>query len=311
MDRAKANSLEDSMWQITTFRIDVVSWLRSEEPGIAFWPRKAPLPQHRLPGESSKTAGSGTSPDDPGIPPLDGDGSDHGGGEGGDGGDIPWEDEMKLLLEELQLDIPRTRSAGGGGGSPPVPEPEPDPTTVEPPPPVHPDVVEPPPPVQPQPRPKRKGRGDGVYHPPRYPHLEVFDDSGRNVGYLLVSEHTQQIDAHCNLHGPSCRTGATYIGWDPANGPWTELRRNRGRPLAYLIAWLRWGSRFADGPEGRDAHFAARKGSDVNFPVADGSGRLRLQCREWAVATPAMLPAIEAERPPRVGEPLEPLGRVA
>jgi hypothetical protein len=72
---------------------------------------------------------------------------------------------------------------------------------------------------------------------------------------------------------------------------------NRGRPAAYLIAWVKRGCRHLT----REEHFRDRLGSTISYEE-------RLAERNWAVGQPDMEWMLSQERAPRADEGPEPLG---
>ena len=313
--------LEETDWPLVEFDPSVVAWRNHGREAVAFWPKPprrrakaaaapkanaAPLGD-RGPDDSTSTSGEESGQSDTGS------GGSGGGGEGG--GPVPWELEMKRLLDELRFraDVgdppprpprPSRRPTDGGPTASP-PEGERRPVVVPPPP--GPDGVPPvvaPPPPHPAPRPKRTGGGGG----PRYGRLDVKDEYGEIVGYVLVNDNSRSLDCHCLRHGPDCAIGRTFVGWDEDCGRLTPLRAARGRPLGFLIAWLRWGIRFPEGVEHERAHFAASKSKDEARVLADGNSDERQEARRYVESEPTLAPARAKERPPRPGEWLEPVG---
>jgi len=306
---AELFTLDDSARPIAAFELSVVPWCRKSRRPLRWWPRPAEVKPYRPFDKQAPKApvGDGTEP-----PP------DH--GTGGDvfgpdvdiiddprvGPDDEWWPEFDLLLAEIE----ERRKAGaggggggsgGGGGGPPPPPPDlPDP-------PVAPDPAPPPPePVAPRP-PRRDGRGKSRYKP-----IPVVGETGEVIGHILDNEGQHSFDVHCAKH-TDCSIGRTYLPWEPREGHhWTEMRQSQGRPLAFLISWLRWGQQFPATDAGRTLHMDARHGRGRDGCIHVGTGALRLGCRAYVEAEPSPeFAALRArERQPRVGEALEPLGKV-
>lgn len=77
--------------------------------------------------------------------------------------------------------------------------------------------------------------------------------NGVEIGKVVFNEPAGSLDAHCHLHRDShlhCAVNRTVRMSNP--------KVPRGRPLAFLLAWLRAGADYTT----RDAHFAARLGRD-------------------------------------------------
>ncbi len=80
---------------------------------------------------------------------------------------------------------------------------------------------------------------------------------------------------------------------------------SRGRPLGFLIAWLRCCGKFGDGPANRKNHHAAANAQPPYEFLASGLSVERRSAREWALAN---LPLnLEADKRPGEGD--EPEGR--
>ena len=304
--------IEDNRRAIPHYQIAVVSWTRKTEE-TPFWPavkrkrykeadpKKKKKAKPALGGGDEPppivdgSASSGTEPDDG---PL-------GGGGGGEGGEdeTEWWKEFKPLFDEID-DI----------FEPPAPDPVPVPLAA----PVPHDPVAPPMDiggvVVPPPFAKGKGRGRGGKHAgPKYLKIPVKGEGGAIIWHLLHNEAGARIDCHCCRH-KDCAVGRTYIAWDPAAEPgkMTPMREARGRPLAFLIAWLRWGLRYEADENGRNAHMEASKcgPTDGANCLADGESHERQSARFWAEAQPSLDNFRDLERPRRPGEPLEPKGNV-
>ena len=140
-----------------------------------------------------------------------------------------------------------------------------------------------------------------------YHHYDVHDNEGQ-LGYILFNTNARSLDAHCTVHEEcDCSTGRTIVGWDSSQGgKWTGLRSARGRPLGFLVAWLRLARSSHDSATHLDAMRDARK---VGYALYSGRGPARQRAREWVMQTPEMSDLRDAERPQRDGEPLEPDGQ--
>ena len=140
----------------------------------------------------------------------------------------------------------------------------------------------------------------------------VYDDDEHLVGYIICNENARQFDAHCLRHGErTCCIGRTCREHESRTGaPLTAKQLSQGRPLAFLIAWLRYGAtdQFIDGPAGRDEHFKARKCQGDHAWLASGSDPRRMSARTWVESAGEFVGIRTEERQPRDDEPLEPLG---
>lgn len=109
----------------------------------------------------------------------------------------------------------------------------------------------------------------------------TFDVPG--MGKLVFDEVARSFGAHCSLH-PTCRVNRVVAK----------------RPIGYLVAWLRDGTRHTS----RAGHFAAR------MERADGQALSlanRQAARNFALSLPSLSGALELEAPAPQGGPLEPL----
>lgn len=121
----------------------------------------------------------------------------------------------------------------------------------------------------------------------------VWDDG-------IASGRNPSVAAHCNIraHG-LCRCNRTLQAGKPGS--------SRGRPLGFLVSWLRAGAQHAD----RASH--ARLASRKEFPtLSDGerdslSLARRTEARGWMQHQPHLRDLLEAERPQWPGEGAEPL----
>ena len=167
------------------------------------------------------------------------------------------------------------------------------------------DPVLPPPLPPPVPPNKGRGRGGGGN---KYPPLDVTDDAGNVIGHVLVNANSHQLHIHCHRHGPTCSIGKTWTPWPEEKGRLTPLRASRGRPLAFLVGWLRLGLDIEAGEEHRLEHFECKNCKGNAAALADGTSALRLDARAYVAASPTLGPARAKERPLRDGEPQEPPG---
>jgi hypothetical protein len=128
-------------------------------------------------------------------------------------------------------------------------------------------------------------------------------ENGVAIGCIVVNRAGRSLDVHCYRHkgGPlPCSVNRTYNRSDAT----TPRGLARGRPLGFLIAWLRAGLLVEAGSEHRDAHFQG-KAADAEFAfLADGLGPERQFGRAYAIAH---LPK-DLEGRKRGGEPDEPEG---
>ena len=236
-------------------------------------------------------------------------------GGGGGGGDEPaptideeWEKELVYLAQKLGW---KDKGCGGDGkGSDPPPfEREPVPTPVVPPP--VPNAPEPPSSSQKSEASRgqrRRGLGSGV---PRYEKYWVASvPGGPIIGYILINEHSRSLDVHCLRHGNSCAISRSYVPWDEKDGKWTPLRLAKGRPLGFLVSWLRWGLKWNDGEAFRDAHYEASKCKGDAARLADGASIERASARRYVEVEPTLQPCRAMERTPRPDEGPEPKGKI-
>ncbi len=95
----------------------------------------------------------------------------------------------------------------------------------------------------------------------------------------------------------------TFRRIGPAADPTSKLAR--GRPLGYLVAWLRAGLvHFGPGPDHPQAHFDARLGGGLCEFLKSGESEERQSARAWVMThMPRNL-----EAPKRDGEADEPEG---
>ncbi len=124
------------------------------------------------------------------------------------------------------------------------------------------------------------------------------------MGFILYNAKANSLDAHCLRHKGN-PTLHCVVNRTVAEG----RKQAQGRPLGFLVAWLRCACRFEHGPAGRDHHFLARLGSTKGMEfLAIGTSAERQAARAWVKHAPEMRPLVERERPPHEGEPEEPLG---
>ena len=203
------------------------------------------------------------------------------------------------MLGELQGREPPPEPA-----EPPPVDPIPSPDVVVLPPPV--PVPVHPPPNEARGRGRGRGRGGrGERH--HYEPFEVQNAAGEPIGHILMNETGSSLDIHCWKH-KECSIGRTWAGWDETKGALTPLRAGKGRPLGFLVAWLRYGERFEATDAGRAAHMDAKFGKGAAACLNDGTGVARMQARAYVDSVPSLKPCRDRERPPRPGEPREPLG---
>lgn len=88
----------------------------------------------------------------------------------------------------------------------------------------------------------------------------------------------------------------------------TPLRSAKGRCVAYLVAWLRMGRMYPEGPDYRPLHFNASKCKDEAEDLGNGESSIRVDARCYVESAPDLEPVRTVERKPRPGEPLVPLG---
>lgn len=172
-------------------------------------------------------------------------------------------------------------------------------------PPPEPVAPVPPPPEPVAPRPQTY-RTTGMS---RYERIAVFLENGELAGHILYNENACMLDAHCAMHTKCAvsKSSHAYRGKGLDSG----RREGQGRPLGFLVAWLRLGhspAMPADG--GRDLHFRARLGTAPYQFLLDGTSPQRVSCREYIQSEPRFQSLRDAERPRRLGEPLEPPGPV-
>jgi len=278
--------LEDSNRIIGSFYPGVQSWLRLDDEPVVFWPRAVPKRTRTKEPKSSTTEDdaelSDSSVDDYGGSGDEGDPKKKNKGDARFGDDTAWFEEMKLLLGMWGDEVN------------PVRDPDPDPDH---------------PPEKDKPKPKKDQPKDKGKSGPKYQHFYVHDAEGRLVGFILKNDNASQFDAHCDVHGPTCRIAHSFEAYT-GTGAMTDLRSSKGRCLAFLVARLRLATKFKPGPDGRAAHFGARTCKGAGACLADGRGAERLSARAWVEAEPSFAPLRLAERQPRVGEPIEPPGRM-
>lgn len=123
----------------------------------------------------------------------------------------------------------------------------------------------------------------------------VTDAAGVVIGKIVWNAAGSSLDGHCCHPGHrdshlGCRVNRTV-----RPGP-----KGKGRPLAFLMAWLR----SADNHGGRDSHFQARLGRGEHSEAV--SFENRLAAREMILADPSWAAAAAFERAPAPGEGPEP-----
>ena len=144
----------------------------------------------------------------------------------------------------------------------------------------------------------------------RYDHFPVMDSAGsREIGFILYNASAKQFNAHCYRHGENtCRMGRSSAPWEAKPGQtWTELRTSKGRPLAWLVCWLRCCDDFIAGDRGRLPHFKLGESKWTN-PFSCGECETRQCARREVEFDPTFAELRKHERPPWPSEGLEPAG---
>ena len=271
-------TLEDIDFPLADYSLCTVGWLRDATGPIKFWPPPKGAPRRRRrkvgsgagkkqpiadDGASSESVSSGTEKSD-----IDG-----GGGHTACPGGEPWGEEMDRLLLELETErrgsgaepgCPGAEPHGEGdpGGDPDWHFPWPRPGFGDPDPPQGPAPAEEDAPPPPPPHVGRGAGGGGKQYDKRM----VRDAHGATIGYILINEHSKQLDAHCGAHGDTCAMGRTYTPY-VGGGKMTPARSSRGRPLGFCVAWLRCGADCPAGVDGRNAHFELSRGRGAQGAV--------------------------------------------
>ena len=143
----------------------------------------------------------------------------------------------------------------------------------------------------------------------RYAKHDVFSDTGELVGHIVFNQNAMSLDAHCHRHLGGRLNCAVNRTVDCKVDPGSNLHlQARGRPLGFLVAWLRAASQFAPGPEGRASHHALRLGRGADAWIADGIGAERQAARLWVDGEPLIEALRTVERALRDGEPLDSVG---
>ncbi len=130
-----------------------------------------------------------------------------------------------------------------------------------------------------------------------WPSCDLFDHHGIKFGEMKFGVTTNTLSAHCLWVDPS--TGEHEHGLCRLDR--TCNRCNRfpfGRPIGYLIAWLRRASLY----HSRAEHFSASRD-----PITFGE---RLNARQWAMIQPGLAFFISCERELEDGEGIEPVEAV-
>ena len=86
------------------------------------------------------------------------------------------------------------------------------------------------------------------------------------------------------------------------------MQQAKGRCLAFLVAWLRYGMNF-DGIDARNRHMNARFAKGVDAPLGNGTSHERLSARGYVESEARFEPLRLIERQRRSGEHLEPPGK--
>ena len=141
------------------------------------------------------------------------------------------------------------------------------------------------------------GKGAGKAPAQVWPGVDIHVEDGTYLGQLKFGEEDQVPSAHCRW----CGGGA---GGEPLHGLCRINRTVRagknvhqGRPIGFLIAWLR----LAVIHEDRQSHFDDRKGNDA-ISLGD-----RLAARAWTQNEPALGFFLGKEREQRPEEGVEPM----
>ena len=137
----------------------------------------------------------------------------------------------------------------------------------------------------------------------KYDHYAVHGETGEEIGFFLINANAQSLDMHCTRHN-DCAISRSYCGFDDA-ALTTAMRCAKGRCAAFLVAWCRWGGKFSD----RTSHMNARFCRGADAPLADGTGKERIEARKYVEETDSLFDIRSVERQPRVGEPIEPPGK--
>lgn len=136
-----------------------------------------------------------------------------------------------------------------------------------------------------------------------YANYDVYADDGSVVGFIKWNSNAESLDAHCSAHRGgrlNCVINRTTTDGSVRN------RTSQGRPLGFLVAWLRCGGCFPTGPASRVAHFDARRGKGAFAHIGDGTSTARRAARAWLNSAPHMQTLLGCERARRPGEPDEP-----
>jgi hypothetical protein len=109
----------------------------------------------------------------------------------------------------------------------------------------------------------RRGRAKGSARDPylSYQRYPVHDDDGEYLGAVLYNQNHQSLDAHCERHAGdtrACTMSRTVLPYT-AGAMSTARREIQGRPLGFLVAWLRYGRRIEAGAAGRNEPSGAWK----------------------------------------------------
>lgn len=157
----------------------------------------------------------------------------------------------------------------------------------------------PPPPVPEPPLPPPAPRGPGWRGAKGLVHERwIVPGFGEIVYSEGTSTRSPQLAAHCSCGHGLCRVNRVNVRGD--RGP-----RGRGRPLGFLIAWLK---------AGRCPEFSSQESHkalsvDRAFALHPAiSLEMRQEARAWAASRPEFASCFAKERPREVGEPEEPPG---
>ncbi len=195
------------------------------------------------------------------------------------------DDAILLLLDEYLAGFEQEHADDPSGVEPDPPD------ELEDGPPFHPPPL--PPPAAPVPvAAAAAGSGGAAVAVARAPFIRG-DPWARyeipGLGYLVLDEKANSLNAHCAAHGSLCRLNRSLNS--------NDRRPAQGRPVGQLIAWLQCQGSFADAA----AHKAsARQEAFVGWAT-------RFEARTWAKALPDFEEQIlPLERPLARGEREEP-----
>ena len=104
----------------------------------------------------------------------------------------------------------------------------------------------------------------------------VFDDEGVKIGQIVWNAAGQSLDAHCSHDDHQSEHLRCHVNRT------VKPSRGKGRPLAFLISWLRCGRAHGS----RDGHFQARLGrgeaaEEVSFETRSSIRALIINDSDW------------------------------